>query len=389
MEYRGWILFLLGLLAAGDGAAQQQAPALFQFRISNPGARSLGFGGAFAALADDATAAYVNPAGLAQLLRRELSAEVRVTIPSHGGDSEPELSGVGFTSFVYPWKRFSAAVYRAELATIGILSFSGQDPIVAVENAGIAGAWRVSDRLSVGLGLARFAGDFAASSPLLPAGAAVLRASTADGNDLRWNAGFLWHLPRGWSVGGFFRQGPSFELAAEVVAAGTPGVPPGTVLASDPRVPFELGDVFGLGVAYRSGNGAVTVSGEWDRLGSASLLEDGDELHLGIELALLRTSPLLAVRLGAWRDADRGLLRPGGEPRPRPLFPVGGGETHLAAGFGVAYKRLKLDFGFDHSDPVDTVSVSIVYSFSRRDSPAWSRSDSSSDGIRGSEGRRR
>ena len=68
---------------------------------------------------------------------------------------------------------------------------------------------------------------------------------------------------------------------------------------------------------------------------------------------------------------------------------MGGGETHLAAGLGVAYKRLKLDFGFDHSDPVDTVSVSIVYSFSRRDSPAWSRSEPSSHGFRGSEGRRR
>ena len=38
------------------------------FSFSNPGARSLGMGGAFVGLADDATAAYTNPAGLTQLV---------------------------------------------------------------------------------------------------------------------------------------------------------------------------------------------------------------------------------------------------------------------------------------------------------------------------------
>jgi hypothetical protein len=45
-------------LCSGVRAQEVIEPAMV-----NPGARSLGLGGAFVALADDATAAYANPAG--------------------------------------------------------------------------------------------------------------------------------------------------------------------------------------------------------------------------------------------------------------------------------------------------------------------------------------
>lgn len=48
-----------------------------QFNFGNPGARSLGMGGAFLGLADDASAAEANPAGLTVLRRPEVSLEVR------------------------------------------------------------------------------------------------------------------------------------------------------------------------------------------------------------------------------------------------------------------------------------------------------------------------
>src|SRR5213082_4262112 len=65
------------------------APALFaqntdiealsglQFNFGNPGARSLGMGGAFLGLADDASAAEANPAGLTILRKPEVSIEAR------------------------------------------------------------------------------------------------------------------------------------------------------------------------------------------------------------------------------------------------------------------------------------------------------------------------
>src|SRR2546423_8776292 len=49
----------------------------FQFNFGNPGARSLGMGGAFIGLADDASAAEANPAGLTILRKTEFSVEAR------------------------------------------------------------------------------------------------------------------------------------------------------------------------------------------------------------------------------------------------------------------------------------------------------------------------
>jgi hypothetical protein len=64
-----------GSLAADPAFAQPLTSLEFSF--SNPGARSLGFGGAFVALADDATAAFANPAGIVQIAKPELSLEGR------------------------------------------------------------------------------------------------------------------------------------------------------------------------------------------------------------------------------------------------------------------------------------------------------------------------
>src|ERR1700740_1184789 len=47
------------------------------FNFGNPGARSLGMGGAFLGLADDASAAEANPAGLTILRKPEVSIEAR------------------------------------------------------------------------------------------------------------------------------------------------------------------------------------------------------------------------------------------------------------------------------------------------------------------------
>ena len=70
------VTVLVALLHSPAAPAQETVLAL-EFDFSKPGARSLGFGGAFAALADDATAAFANPAGLVQLSRSEVSIEGR------------------------------------------------------------------------------------------------------------------------------------------------------------------------------------------------------------------------------------------------------------------------------------------------------------------------
>jgi hypothetical protein len=120
------IAFLAAFLAAGSVRAQTELPPTFEFSFSNPGARSMGFGGAFAALADDATAAFANPAGLVQLVSPEISIEGRywsystpyvsggriwgppagIGMDSTAGlrtsSSDRDLKGLSFLSFVYP-----------------------------------------------------------------------------------------------------------------------------------------------------------------------------------------------------------------------------------------------------------------------------------------------
>jgi long-chain fatty acid transport protein len=85
MRFRraAWPIVLASLAiptaAARGGSSNRSLTALFEStgNFQNPGARSLGLGGAFIALADDASAAELNPAGLTQLTRPEASFEFR------------------------------------------------------------------------------------------------------------------------------------------------------------------------------------------------------------------------------------------------------------------------------------------------------------------------
>src|SRR6476646_9891486 len=65
------------LLLTSASALAQNSEDQNTFDFSLPGARSRAIGGAFVAIADDATAAYSNPAGLTQLFRPEVSIELR------------------------------------------------------------------------------------------------------------------------------------------------------------------------------------------------------------------------------------------------------------------------------------------------------------------------
>ena len=73
-------LFILIALIAVPAVAQNtdiESLSGLQFNFGNPGARSLGMGGAFLGRADDASAAEANPAGLTILRKPEISVEGR------------------------------------------------------------------------------------------------------------------------------------------------------------------------------------------------------------------------------------------------------------------------------------------------------------------------
>lgn len=99
-----------------------------QFNFGNPGARSLGMGGAFLGLADDASAAEANPAGLTILRKPEVSVEVRnfqekqvfttsgvfPDIQRTAFSHYSQRADVSFASVVYPIKNFTIGAYYHE-----------------------------------------------------------------------------------------------------------------------------------------------------------------------------------------------------------------------------------------------------------------------------------
>jgi hypothetical protein len=180
-------------------SAQSNLQVPVQFDFLDPGARSLALGSTFTPLADDATAAATNPAGLVQLTRPEISFEVRSkhvetpylkggrlsgTVTQRGIDMiagpvfDSTVDSGLFPSYiaaVYPWRRFSMAAYRHQLVAVdqnfernGVLGLfttpqsvqqDAREPPqrvarkVDIATYGVSAGYRVNEWLSVGGGL--------------------------------------------------------------------------------------------------------------------------------------------------------------------------------------------------------------------------------------------
>jgi long-chain fatty acid transport protein len=113
----------------------------------------------------------------------------------------------------------------------------------------------------------------------------------------------------------------------------------------------------------------VTLSFEWDRVKYTAVsdepdrIDDGDELHLGVEYARLQAVPVIAFRAGIWLDPDHSIRGPRDNPLLSAFFPRGHDELHYTAGLGVAVERLQVDLGIDLSELSDTASLSAIYRF--------------------------
>ena len=420
------LLPVLFLLASGAFA---QGLLTLEFSFSNPGARSLGFGGAFVALADDATAAYANPAGLVQLTRPEISVEGRhwsYSTPFVAGgrasgaptglgidtiadlrweESTADFNGLSYLSYVHPRKRWSFAFYRhllarfaSSYATDGLFA-EGSTYIdtdrrldqqgftdLEVVGWGFAAARRITDSLSLGLGLTYLQVDmdvgattylpdddsleaFFSSTSYLPERSPWWSTTRAHDSTVGLNLGLLWRATERWRLGASVRSG----FSVPVRFLGVPGP------ASTPENPWQwnfTGDwnfpwVFGLGGAYTSPDGHLTVSFEWDRVFYSELIDpdpnetipDADELHLGGEYAFLGSRPVVALRLGVWLDPDHRIRATEGDDLFRAFLSPGSDELHYAFGVGAAFERFQIDLGADFSDLRDTISLSAIYSF--------------------------
>jgi long-chain fatty acid transport protein len=411
----GW-----ALLAASGAGAQPVTIPRFDFSFSNPGARSLGFAGAFAALADDATAAYANPAGLVQLTRPEVSFEARLwsRSPSYlaggrvegeptgeGIDTRPGLvfardhsqtSGPSFASVVIPKGRWSFALYGHKLANFRErtehqgLFFTDEEGFVDrspgaretasldIDTAGVAAGWRMNDHFSFGLGLVfsdaslktrseGFVPDddsrqsFFGRISFLPERRLSLSSLALAGTDLTANAGMLWRVSEQLSAGLFYRQGATVNGTADFAAG-----PAATFqFSARNRVTLKIPDVAGTGLAYRSSGGRVTLASEIDRVRYTGFLRVHD-------------SDTLIVAKGHYVDAWE--YHVGGEyallqAKPILALRVGywaeandnnlgqGRVDHVTAGLGIAAPAVQIDLAGDLSEEGNRFALSLIYDF--------------------------
>lgn len=425
-------LVLAALLSALPAAAQPLTIPRFDFSFSNPGARSQGFGGAFAALADDATAAYANPAGLVQLTETEVSVEARLWGRSPefiaGGRADGNAVGMGqdttngllfgedssqdfgpsFTSVVIPRGRWSFAVYGHRLANfeqtaesqgfffddspppgaVGRFPATRETVDLRVNTAGLAAAWRASDAWSLGLAVifsdvsltttsSAFLPDDDSSQSLfgpinfLPERRISSSFLDIDGTDISFSAGLLYRPSEQISLGLFYRRGAEAEGTGRFETGPIFGEP--LTFRNDARL--EVPNVAGAGVAYRSPNGRITLAAEVDRVdyeGLVQVISDEDlevegreyrnawDYHLGAEYALLQSTPIIALRAGYWVESNGQDL----DDEDFHHYAVGLGIAGVdLASVGLPDRTLQIDLAADFSSQVDTLSLSLIYTF--------------------------
>jgi long-subunit fatty acid transport protein len=433
---------LIGLVAAMLPAAARPAFAQntvqlpLQFDFLPPGARSVGMGSAFIAAADDATAAFTNPAGLARLGRREISAELRFkrletpflfggritgAVTNVGLDTVPnpvyhtdvdDQFGPAFVSFIWPiGPKATVTGYRHEVATIRNTYFSqgvferatelgvtddrvrstpvGGTREVRLRNYGGSLGYKVSERLALGGGIAvarlRLDGDFArfgivddfASDPNRD----FITATTtqrADDWTVSFNAGALFDLLPRVKIGAAYRRGPAFNFDQQDLA-------PSIQLNVVREGRFKVPDVFGLGLEWRATD-VLRLVVDYDRVQHAQLLDDfirfqsliskrperlmlddGNELHVGLEYLLPNAPIPLALRGGFWHDADHVVRY---DPTPAlddidrffvATLPGGDSQAHYTFGAGLAPRRwLELNGAADLAAKTTYATFSVV-----------------------------
>jgi long-subunit fatty acid transport protein len=306
------LLVVFAVLVAVPLAAQNtdiEALSGLTFNFGNPGARSLGMGGAFLGLADDASAAEANPAGLTILRKMEISIEGRSwqnvqtfntsgTFPDLESDDfnsyNRERVPVTFASAVLPvGANFSLAAYYHDaleqntevLNIFGETSPSGefflepinfflgpQGPVNAQQCAdlgtdcteyqlfpfftavdtkmktwGVAGAWKTGS-FSWGLGVRYHQFEEFAATVRTDFDLFISNAVSqrSDDTDTTFTAGMKWTINPQFSIGAVYKQGPSFDSDLEFQDLQNAG--PVVNIGS---VPFEVPDTYGVGISYR------------------------------------------------------------------------------------------------------------------------------------------
>jgi long-subunit fatty acid transport protein len=356
-------------------------------------------GGAFVAVADDATAVIANPAGLVILQRPELSAEVKFshfrntfnafsnsqadgatnTVRSRTFDDD--VVTPSFFSFVFPTERVVVAAFIRELINYKSSFESEGVFFTGLGGGGLSRAFPSRSDLDIqalnfGLGAGL---NLEKEHPMLPNIGASLEFSigrirarlerfntvsfdgptnfndpidteVVDGTDvgIGFNVGALWHPVKDLGVGLVYRRGPRYDTSFSITR-------PGGASESRP-FGFKVPDVYAAGVSYRFFE-RLTVGFEAtyiqysqltkrfqvplaDTVATDYKVDDGVELHVGAEYIFFIRDIPLAARAGFYRNPDHRIRFTG--PRTNTeavleglIYAGGKDRYHGTAGIGI------------------------------------------------------
>lgn len=368
------------LFAAGTGWAQLEISSPPNFVGS--GARALGMGGAFIAVADDATAASWNPGGLTQLERPEASVvygwkfyhdefSSGQKYRSHGAD-EIDFGELNYLSIVYPFRRTIAGrnlvlslnyqrKFNFDRDLEGTLSelgtflvgtpFLQRQSRLTFEQRGSLGAispafgFELTDRLSIGVVAniwnqslvptneweKTIRQDFWSTfGAVLSAGRIVEKHFYEDFEGVNYTFGVLYKPTERLSIGAVYHT----KFAADVkytLRRVSITFPPSAARRTEERR-IEFPSALGVGVAYRFPNDKLTVSldvtrRDWDEF---------VEIQRGAFGQPRRISPITSLPKYRSYHEPTYTVRVGGEyvffnpnkPLPNYLFSLRGGAMY-------------------------------------------------------------
>lgn len=293
-----WAVLTVIMVSPTVASAQVTAQFPLQFDFLTPGARSMALGSAFIGLADDATAAVANPAGLMTLTRPEISIEGRHrrvenpfllggrlsgNITNVGEDtvqgpiydvSEDSSFNLSYLSVVYPKPRWAVAFFTHQPTVIsseflyrgvfesftafGVTSTARENPLtgsrdISIRQYGAAFSARANSKVTFGVGLSAYSFKMAAAFARLglpstfgapdPNTIEAAATQTSDEMGIGFNAGVQVQPSSTVKFGAVYRKAPSFDYVQESTARGRTPV---TVNGS-----FKVPDSYGAGLSWR------------------------------------------------------------------------------------------------------------------------------------------
>lgn len=368
----------------------------FDFRFSNPGARANSMGGAFIGLADDATAAYANPAGLTILTKPEISIEYKYgkqekyfyDTLGNTIDFDYNVQDVSFLSYVYPANKATFTIYRHKIINIESdythqfgPNWEKVKDHLNVTTYGLALGLKFTSSFSAGLSVGFSQLDWCYlrqefDNPFLSQPA--FSTHNVDSEDVadQFSVSLMWNPFGEFNIGLIYRYGPTFEtLYKWEYDSNIDGIYDETYNTTNT---LNIPDVYGFGLSYRFLSN-LTVVADINYVKYSDILDnfstsvgtpatdfdvDNDfELHTGFEYVFTTTDIPFAVRGGYYFRPEHRIRYTGTDPVGQLLTQKGDDEHIFSLGFGTVFKNIQVDVAGSWGDYIGEYTLSFVYRF--------------------------